>query len=375
MTRLIYLSASTIPSAAANSVQVMKACEAFALNGVDTILYVERADTADPFPAYGCASIFRLEPYPKRDRLRLPFGLARRLVDHRFRHGIRRQAPDIVYGRSLRWLTRVVANGGTANAVVGVELHMPPLADESRELFADLLRLVPRLRVVAISAAMRDLMLARTPGLTPEQILVMHNGADLGLGEGPARPLGPGFRLGYVGGLYPGCGLDTIAAAISGMDRIALDVVGGTPEEIADWRRRLPQDAAVTWHGRVPPAEVGSFLRGFDAVVAPYMPEAEGHGGVPKAQWMSPLKIFEAMAAGRPILASDLPVVRELLEDGTTGLLLPPGDTASWRTTLLSLRDDPALARRLGDAAQARCAERHSWTARARQLLDFLRPG
>jgi glycosyltransferase involved in cell wall biosynthesis len=87
---------------------------------------------------------------------------------------------------------------------------------------------------------------------------------------------------------------------------------------------------------------------------------------------MSPLKIFEYMAAAKPIVCSTLPVLQEILQDGNTAWLCDPDDIAQWQRALQTLRDDPLLRRRLGENAQREFLQRHTWQARARSILDDL---
>jgi glycosyltransferase involved in cell wall biosynthesis len=84
----------------------------------------------------------------------------------------------------------------------------------------------------------------------------------------------------------------------------------------------------------------------------------------------SPLKLFEYMAAGRPIVLRELPALREILADD--GLYFPPGDAAVLTTALALLAADPALAARLGQAAAAR-AGAYTYRARAARVLATLR--
>src|SRR5262249_7497624 len=85
----------------------------------------------------------------------------------------------------------------------------------------------------------------------------------------------------------------------------------------------------------------------------------------------SPLKAFEAMAAGRPIVASDLPSTREVLRHGETAWLVPPGDPAALAEGLVRLMEDRALATAPARTARAR-AGACAWPARGRALVDVL---
>jgi glycosyltransferase involved in cell wall biosynthesis len=117
--------------------------------------------------------------------------------------------------------------------------------------------------------------------------------------------------------------------------------------------------------GTVSQARVAEELARASVVVVPFLRSAmtERH--------TSPLKAFEAMAAGRPIVASDLPSSREVLRDGENALLVPPGDTAALAAALRRLAEEPALAARLARCAFAE-APRYSWDARARSLRGLL---
>ena len=84
---------------------------------------------------------------------------------------------------------------------------------------------------------------------------------------------------------------------------------------------------------------------------------------------MSPLKIFEYMSVGRAMIVSDLPALREVLDDEVS-LFAPPGDTDSWVRAIMTLRDDESLRERLGARARARFLSRHTWAARAHRVLE-----
>lgn len=382
MDRLVYLSNSQIPFRAANSVQVMRMGAAFAGEGLAVTLWHEAGDPGlgDPFAWYGVEpGRFDLRRYPDRKsggRLRRRAGrLVRRLADEALPAYLGLAVrPRYVYGRSLPQVARWLRSPWARRARTGLELHVPPerpaLLEQLREAAAS-----PHLTgLVAISPRLRTALLDLLPGFPPERLLVAPSAGEP-VPAGPPVPtaeLEGRFRLGYAGGLNAGAGIETVAEAIRGLEGVVLHVAGGTPEDVAALRFGLPADAAVRWHGLLPPAAVPGWLAACDALVAPYAPDTRTLAGTPKAEWMSPLKLFEYMAVGRPILASNLPAVADVLTDGRTALLLDPIRQAPWRDAVIRLRDEPGLGTRLGSAALAELRCRPTWQARARRILEFL---
>lgn len=89
---------------------------------------------------------------------------------------------------------------------------------------------------------------------------------------------------------------------------------------------------------------------------------------------MSPLKLFEYMAAGRAIVVSDLPVLRDVVRDGVDTIMCEPENTVAWSDALCRLAADPGLRTRLGRAARAEFLRAHTWVARARAALEGVAP-
>ncbi|MHB0684509.1 glycosyltransferase, partial [Roseomonas mucosa] len=174
------------------------------------------------------------------------------------------------------------------------------------------------------------------------------------------------------GHLYPGKGMEMVAALAEALPGCDLHVVGGTERDLAIWRQRCAGQANLHLHGHVPHARVPACLARFDLLLAPPSPSVASAAGREIGRWMSPLKLFEYMAAGKPILASDIPALREILADGGTALLLPPGDVAAWAAAARALLADPARAAALGARARAVLLETYTWDARAARILAHL---
>jgi glycosyltransferase involved in cell wall biosynthesis len=115
----------------------------------------------------------------------------------------------------------------------------------------------------------------------------------------------------------------------------------------------------------VPHARVPGLYGEADLVLLPYQKDLNHVNSI------SPLKLFEALAAGRPIIASDLPPIREIIEDGKTGLLVEPDVPEKWADAIKKIRSDRSLAVKLAAAAKEK-AKQFSWECRAKKLIGIL---
>ncbi|OPZ31597.1 MAG: putative glycosyl transferase [Lentisphaerae bacterium ADurb.BinA184] len=163
-----------------------------------------------------------------------------------------------------------------------------------------------------------------------------------------ARP-----RIVHIGRLTPERG-SRVLAALAGQDGCEVTAVGG--EESLPGVRNVPM---------VPLREVPAWYDRCDVILLPYQPE------IGTAATMSPIKLFESLAAGRPIVASDLPTLREILTPEQTALLVPPRDVEAWVAAVRRLRQAPSLAARLAGAARE-LAPAYSWRARAQGILKAI---
>ena len=175
------------------------------------------------------------------------------------------------------------------------------------------------------------------------------------------------FTVGFVGSLKPWHGVEILVDAFESVHRSfrhsRLLIVGDGPERdrIESRIRSKGLEAATLLKGAVKPSEIPSLLGCMDVAVAPY-PASDNF-------YFSPLKVYEYMAAGLPVVASAIGQIAELITDEVHGLLCPPGNRAALTQALLCLRHDAALRRRLGSAAREKILQQHTWKRVAEQVI------
>jgi glycosyltransferase involved in cell wall biosynthesis len=150
---------------------------------------------------------------------------------------------------------------------------------------------------------------------------------------------------------------------------IDLHVLGGPAEQATALHERAERPANLQVHGLRSLADAERLQAAMDILLAPYSASVETPGGVDTARWMSPMKVFEYLAAGRPMVCSALPVLREVLVDGETALLATADDPQAWIAAVQRLASDAELRRRIGAQAREVHRERFTWAQRTATLL------
>ncbi len=179
------------------------------------------------------------------------------------------------------------------------------------------------------------------------------------------RLTGGEFRIGFVGSFRPWHDIDTLLHAASELARnvpTRVLMVGDGPQRNHVLRTAWSGRAAVTLAGAVPHHEVPAHLALCDAVAVPYASEDV---------YFSPLKLVEAMAASRPVVASATGPVKRVVTDGRDGLLVPPGDRTAFCAALERLAFEPALRGRLGAEARRTVERDYTWDAVIGRVLKF----
>jgi glycosyltransferase involved in cell wall biosynthesis len=265
----------------------------------------------------------------------------------------RRLRPDVVHlnsskagvlGRIAAVTARVpvrifTAHGWAFKAAAGVGSRLYLLADRAVEPLTSM--------VICVSENERRAGLAAGV-CTEERSIVIRNAVDVGGAPPRERGSEPLVQIVSVGRLAAPKDFPTLVTAVARLPegRAHLRIFGDGPlrGELEEQTRALGVDGAVEFAGEVPDAR--PHLENADVFVLSSLSEG------------MPVSILEAMAAGLPVVASAVPGLEEVVVEGETGFLTPPGDAAALATALGRLVDDPALRNAFGAAGRAR-AEAH----------------
>ncbi len=324
--KIVYLSTLNIPSRQANSVQVMRMCEAFAHNGHVTTLIarqLEATQTRDLYDYYGVQKNFQLVLIPCKKVK----GLGIRILPKLYARLRQYDAQEVlIYARDIYGISLAVRMGFRAI----YEVHSKACRRHIDFLEKTLLKNPRLIRLVVTSKALKTLYTSKFN--IADRTEVCHNAAVI-----PSGPLNGTFpwpacrntlQLGYTGSLYPGKGAEIIVECAKCLPQYDFHIVGGTENDVAFWKAHATSN--VCFHGFLEPSLVHQAHARWDILLLPYqkgiiMP----HSASDHSSWMSSLKLFEYMASRKAIIASDLPVLREVLNE-QMAVLVSPDNPDEW---------------------------------------------
>jgi glycosyltransferase involved in cell wall biosynthesis len=381
--RLAYVSSDPgVPVFGRNgsSIHVQEVIRALLAQGIDIDLFATRRG-GKPTQDIAGIGVHRLAKIPKGDRgtwERAAYGANTGLCSA-LAEG---SAYDAIYERYSLW-SYAAMGFARDNGIPGLLEVNAPLIDEQikhRGLINPELAMDVAERVYAAAAhliAVSDEVAAYLEGFDAAKgkISVIPNGVDAKRFPPdltPSLPATPSwFTLGFVGSIKPWHGLNALVDTFDILHRSGHDarllIVGDGPERPALEAELAARglDDAVQWTGAVDHDRVPGLLASMDAAIAPY-PDGQKF-------YFSPLKIFEYMAAGLPVVASRIGQIDKVLRHGETGLLCPAGSAPDLASAVARLIEDRALGRKLGNAAREVACHEHSWDGVAREILSLSR--
>jgi glycosyltransferase involved in cell wall biosynthesis len=368
--RVACISASQVPSRAANSMQLMKACQAIRQLGHEVQLFVpayrQPKERADLSTFYGLQTEFNIEWLASNRRLHrydLAFQAVRRAM---------RLNADATYV----WPIQAGIFSLLAKLPVLIELHGPPEGRFGPVLFRLFQRLPGKKRLLPISHALANQLQIRF-GTGQRLMQVSPNGVDLeryaNLPDPSTARQNLGLPLattaGYTGHLYPGRGMGLLVELARRFPATNFLWVGGQPADVSHWHDRLMTEniSNIILTGFVENERLPLYQAAADILLMPYEKVITGSSGGDSTSYASPMKMFEYMASRRAIISSDLPVIREVLNP-SNAMLCPAEDVESWSQALADLLGEPVQRRALAQQAWSD-VQPYTWQERARRAL------
>ncbi len=365
--KIIYVANIRFPTERAHGAQIAKTCEAFVHIGNEVALWVPRRHTGiaeDPASYYGLQASFPVRRLFTIDSVawgRIGFFLESALFALSVFVETRRAKADIYYCRD----EIIVALLSLFGVPVVWESHTGAWG-----LFGKFAAHHAR-RMVVISNGLKEFYIEK--GIAVSKILVAPDGVDIDAfkvlnSKESARtrlalPLDAKVAL-YVGGIGREKGTDVICAAAERLPRdITMVIIGDGQEKLDSLRERFPR---VLFAGPRPYRELGSNLAAADVLVLPSTAL-----NVVSARFTSPLKLFAYMASQVPIVASDVPSIREILDDDTS-FWFRADDSADLASAIRGVFDEPELAARKSLHALQKVRQ-YAWDVRAERIAAFLK--
>lgn len=372
--RVIYVGSPELLSKGASAVHVMKMCEAMARLGVETELLLSSNHDEEKLRSYyGVEDNFTIRKLPYFQNTTL------RNIVHGTLAAIKtrgeREKFDLVVTRNIvyAYLSTVFFKIPTV-----YDAHHP-LVKGAQRLFDSFKSSKYLVRFSTNSKGLGDIYLRL--GLPPEKLTVAHNGVDLSdYKELPdskkaraelALPTDKKIVC-YSGNIYEGRGVEQLIECAEKFPDVLFLIVGGLERDVERLKTLAKKKNAknVTLAGFVEHSLVPIYLASADALVMPYTEDITIKGGTRAKDFTSPIKLFEYMASGKPIIASGTPSVKEVLEDGRNCVITEPGDAESLSLGIRKVLQDSPFAKSIAEGALSD-SKGYSWEARAKKLLGL----
>lgn len=378
--KIVYITNSRIPTEKAHGFQIMKMCEAFSNAGAEVELWTPRRFNTikeDSFSYYSIRRLFVIRRISVLDFI--PFSkylgrLANFIESASFIFFLwpvlSRTQADIFYSRD-QFVGRLLSFLGKKFVY---EIHsFPRNARLHKKIWNE------AYKIIAITNGLNNLLIKQ--GIAPGKIIVASDAVDLEVFESISQTkdelrmeLGlprDEFLVGYVGRfktLGMEKGIKTMIEVLPLLDKnVKIVFVGGEELEIRDYKKlsnRLNAASQCLFFDYQPRLKSIKYTKAMDVLVIPF-PNKPHY-----AFYASPLKLFEYMASSRPIIASDLPALREILND-KNALFFQPDNANDLARAIKMIKSSKMLGLHLSQQAAAD-VKNYTWDNRAKKILDFI---
>lgn len=363
---IVAIAGSTVPSDTANSLQVMKACQALLQAGHEVTLLVPgiKDTSVDLQQHYGLQSEFPIEWLPSSSRRVFTWLAVRR-------------ARLLKAGMIYSWYPQSGVFSLLGGLPVVLEVHIQPTGRFGPLWYRLFARLRGQRRIASITRALIKILEANFGLHFPEdEVVIAPNGVDLerfaSLPDTVTARRQTDLRevptVMCTGHLYAGRGADLFLALAKSIPQAHFVWVGGRPDDVNYWKQLVESDN-VTFTGFIPNRDLPLYQAAADILLMPYGRSIMGSSGTAdSASVASPMKMFEYMAAGRAIVSADLPVIREVLNE-RNAVFCKPDAIGDWRLAIEMLLGNEVRRAQLGRQAK-QDVRGYTWLARAERIMN-----
>ena len=372
--RALYVGSHPLFTEGASAVHMMKMCQAMANLGIEVECVLPgRVKKERLFSYYSIKTPFRVTS------IALSGGAARRPL-----HGLlaathaRRKRNDFDFV-----LTRDLIFAWFATRAFGIptvyDAHHPPVNRVAERIIGSFSR---SKSLLGMSFNSRGLCkIYSRLGIAGRNPVVAPNGFELEAFEGECDISSLRARLGlpldrkivcYCGNTYRGRGIEILVHGAMEIPEVEFLIVGGRERDNVLWREMARQSGAGNFRmeGFVAQREVSSYLLASDVLVMPYSSGVTIRDGTEAGEFTSPLKLFEYMAAGKPIVATGVPSVLEILRPGENSIVTPPDDEEEFIRALGLVLADSELCARISEGARSDAAG-YTWERRVERIIEM----
>ena len=375
---VLYVVSPPLFTEGASAVHMLKMCQAMANLGIEVECVLPgRVNKKKLFSYYGIKTPFRVTP------IALSGGVARRPL-HGFLSSLYAWRKRSVFDFAL---TRDLIFAWFATKVLGIptvyDAHHPPINWTAEKIIDSFSRSKSLLGMSFNSRGLREIY--SRLGIAGRNPVVAPNGFEREAFEGGSDVSSLRKRLGlplgrkivcYCGNTYGGRGIEMLVRAAARMPEVEFLIVGGRERDNALWREMARQEGAGNFRmeGFVAQRQVASYLLASDVLVMPYSSGVTIRDGTEAGEFTSPLKLFEYMAAGKPIVATGVPSVLEILRPGENSVVVPPDDEEEFIRALGLVLADSELCARISERARSDAAG-YTWEGRVERVVEAAKTG
>lgn len=365
--RIVYIGSykTNFPSRDANSIHIMRMCEAMTKMGHEVHLIVSgRGVPVDEiFESYGILKTFKLKI------IKTPIIKGKTFIySVQSSFAAKSMNPDIIISRAVPSCLLC----SLLKLQVVYDSHGPIWIKHKYEFLAYKLLIKNKnlIRMTTNSHSLKNMYLARN--LIPScGVIVAHNGSsEYPLNDVPADWPGSAgnMQIGYIGHLYSGRGVEIIIACAEKLPQYDFHLVGGTDEDINRWRG-IASSKNLFFHGFIKHSDVYRYRNKCDVLLAPYSDKnvAMAGGGGDQSRYMNPIKVIEYMSSKKAIICSDIPALREVLDD-ESAFFVSPSEIDEWVKAIIKI-SNKELRSSFANNAFKRFKNALTWEARAQLLI------